>query len=141
MPCRHCGATMVEGSTFCPNCGTPVIQPDAGYLPPAMERSAGPASAPVQKVTNGLAITSMVLGIVWIGWLGSILALVFGYIAKKQINQSGGRQGGKGMAIAGIVLGWIGVALGIGSIALIVVAYMMGNRVGAPMEHVQQTIN
>jgi hypothetical protein len=44
---------------------------------------------------------------VWIYWIGSILALVFGYIAKRQIaerNESGG-----GMATAGIVLGWIGV--------------------------------
>jgi hypothetical protein len=28
--------------------------------------------------TNGLAIASMVLGIVWVYWLGSVLALVFG---------------------------------------------------------------
>ena len=51
----------------------------------------------------------MVLGILWIWWVGSILALVFGYVAKGQIDRSAGRQGGRGMAIAGIVLGWIGV--------------------------------
>jgi hypothetical protein len=38
--------------------------------------------------TNGLAIASLVLGILWLGGLGSILALVFGYIAKKQIDDS-----------------------------------------------------
>jgi hypothetical protein len=59
--------------------------------------------------TNGLAIASMILGIVWIFWLGSILALVFGYIALHQIKRT--RESGKGMAIAGIVLGWIGVAM------------------------------
>jgi len=53
----------------------------------------------------------MVLGIVWVYWIGSILALVFGYIATSQIKRSGGTQTGRGMAIAGIVLGWIGVAL------------------------------
>jgi hypothetical protein len=53
----------------------------------------------------------MVLGILWIYWLGSLLALIFGYIAKSQIDRSGGTQGGRGMAIAGIVLGWVGVAL------------------------------
>jgi len=67
--------------------------------------------------TNGLAIASMVLGILWIYWIGSILALVFGYVAKGQIDRSAGRQTGRGMAIAGIVLGWIGVA----TIALVVV--------------------
>src|SRR5256885_6126540 len=38
----------------------------------------------------------------------SILALIFGYVARSQIRQRG--QSGDGMAIAGIVLGWIGVA-------------------------------
>jgi len=61
--------------------------------------------------TNGLAIASMVLGILWIYWVGSILALVFGYVAKGQIDRAAGHQTGRGMAIAGIVLGWIGVAI------------------------------
>jgi len=56
-----------------------------------------------------MAIASMVLGIIWIYWIGSILALVFGYIAKKQISESRGTQGGGGMATAGIVLGWVGI--------------------------------
>ena len=67
--------------------------------------------------TNGLAIASMVLGILWLWWIGSILALVFGYVAKGQIARSAGRQTGRGMAIAGIVLGWIGI----GFLALFIV--------------------
>ncbi|MGY1724930.1 DUF4190 domain-containing protein [Blastococcus sp. SYSU DS0533] len=47
------------------------------------------------------------LGILWIYWIGSILTLVFGYVAKQQIQQRG--ESGDGMATAGIVLGWIGV--------------------------------
>jgi hypothetical protein len=61
-----------------------------------------------QTTTNGLAIAAMVLGIVWVYWVGSILALIFGYIARRQIKQRG--QNGDGMAIAGIVLGWVGIA-------------------------------
>jgi uncharacterized membrane protein len=53
----------------------------------------------------------LVLGIVWIYWIGSILALVFGYIALSQIKRSNGWRTGRGMAIAGVVLGYIGVAL------------------------------
>jgi hypothetical protein len=52
----------------------------------------------------------MVLGILWIWWIGSILAVIFGHVSLKQIAQSGGTQGGRGMAIAGLVLGYIGVA-------------------------------
>jgi hypothetical protein len=54
-----------------------------------------------------MAIASMVLGIVWIYWIGSILALVFGYIAKRQIAER--NESGAGMATAGIVLGWVGI--------------------------------
>jgi hypothetical protein len=83
-----------------------------GYAPPAPQR------------TNGLAIASMVLGILWLYWIGSILALIFGYIAKGQIDRSNGVEGGRGMAIAGIVLGWIGIAI----IAIaIVVALAVGS--------------
>ena len=46
----------------------------------------------------------MVLGIVWIYWIGSILAVIFGHRALKQIDQSQGREGGRGMALAGLIL-------------------------------------
>jgi hypothetical protein len=59
--------------------------------------------------TNGCAIASMVLGILWLYWIGSVLALVLGYIARSQIRERG--ESGDGMAIAGIVLGWIGVGI------------------------------
>jgi hypothetical protein len=54
-----------------------------------------------------MAIASMVLGILWLWWIGSILALIFGYVGLAQIRQR--NEAGKGMAIAGIVLGWIGI--------------------------------
>lgn len=58
--------------------------------------------------TNGMAIASMVLGIVWLYWVGSILAVIFGFIARSQIRQN--HQDGEGMAIAGLVLGFLGIA-------------------------------
>jgi hypothetical protein len=63
-----------------------------------------------QRKTNGFAIAALVLGIIWIYGIGSILALIFGYKAKGEIDRSAGMQTGRGMAIAGIVLGWVGVA-------------------------------
>ena len=74
---------------------------------------------PPPRRTNGLAIASMVLGIVWLYWLGSVLALVFGYVARRQIRERG--ESGDGMAIAGIVLGWVGVGI-IGLVAVIAIA-------------------
>jgi hypothetical protein len=64
---------------------------------------------PPPQRTNGMAIASMVLGILWLYWIGSILALVFGYVAKRQIRERG--EAGGGMATAGIVLGWVGVGI------------------------------
>jgi Domain of unknown function (DUF4190) len=73
-----------------------------GYPPPGYGGYA--PTAP----TNGMAIASLILGILWLYWVGSIMALVFGYIAQQQIRQRG--ESGNGLATAGIVLGWIGVA-------------------------------
>ena len=104
---------------------------DGRYYPPEQAPGA-PASPPPTftaytsyapgmaqaTTTNGLAIASLVLGILWILWIGSILAVVFGYVAKGQIERSAGRQSGRGMAIAGIVLGWVGVGFLVLSIVL-----------------------
>jgi hypothetical protein len=67
--------------------------------------------APAHRETNGLAIAAMVLGILWIWWVGSVLALVLGMVALSQIEASQGTQTGRGMAIAGIVLGLVGVGM------------------------------
>ena len=72
------------------------------------------------RPTNGLAVASLVLGAVWLFWIGSVLALVFGYVSRGQIRRSG--EGGDGLAIAGLVLGWVGV----GFLALTVVAGALG---------------
>jgi hypothetical protein len=94
-----------------------------GYNVVSDHQSGPPAPAmATPRSTNGLAIASMVLGIVWVYWIGSILALIFGYIAKGQINESQGRQGGKGMAIAGIVLGWVGLS----TLLLGIIAFVLG---------------
>ena len=52
----------------------------------------------------------MVLGIVWLLWLGSLLAVIFGHIAISQIRKDE-TYTGKGMAVAGLVLGYVGLAI------------------------------
>jgi hypothetical protein len=71
-------------------------------------------AAPAQP-TNGLAVAALVLGIVWLFWFGSTLAIIFGHIALDQIKHN--NQSGKGMAVAGLVLGYVGA----GTFALFVV--------------------
>jgi hypothetical protein len=66
-----------------------------------------------------LSIASLVLGILWILGLGSILALIFGYVGLGQIRRRD--EGGRGLAIAGIVLGWVGVGLALLFVTLAIV--------------------
>jgi hypothetical protein len=62
--------------------------------------------------TNGLAIASLVLGLVGLCVpLCPLLAVIFGAIALSQISKTG--QEGKGMAIAGLILGIVKIALGV----------------------------
>jgi hypothetical protein len=56
-----------------------------------------------------MAVASLALGITWFWWIGSVLALIFGYLARRQIAERG--ESGAGLATAGIVLGWIGLGL------------------------------
>jgi hypothetical protein len=51
-----------------------------------------------------------VLGIVWVFWVGSILAVIFGHVALSQIKRSMGAVTGRGLAIAGLVLGYLWLA-------------------------------
>ncbi len=94
----------------------PPPQPQPYQYPPQF----GPPVPP----TNGMAIASLVLGIASPFFCGvaSVLALVFGYMAKSQIRQRG--EGGSGMATAGIVLGWIGVAASVLLTIVLVIGFL-----------------
>jgi hypothetical protein len=78
----------------------PVMPYQAGYYPPMV---------PAQP-TSGLAIGSMVCGIAEIFTLGfaAIPAVILGHLARAQIRRTGER--GDGMAVAGLVLGYLGIA-------------------------------
>ena len=84
--------------------------------PPQYSSPQGPPQGPQGARTNGLAIASLVLGILWICYLGSILAVIFGHVALSQIKKSNGTQTGGGLAIAGLVLGYLGIAILVASI-------------------------
>ena len=60
--------------------------------------------------TNRLAIASLAINVFWVWWSpSSILALIFGYVSLLQIRERGQR--GRGMAIAGIVIGSFGTSV------------------------------
>lgn len=94
---------------------------DRGSLPPAPQWNSPPpgyspygTTAPTSTGTNGLAVASLVLGIasvmLFCFLIPPILAIIFGGVALGQIKRNPG-QGGRGMAIAGLTLGIVGLAL------------------------------
>ena len=90
--------------------GYPTAPPGYGYVP-------------VEK-TNGLAVASFVCSFFfWIWGVGSILAIVFGFIARSQIKRAGGTQKGAGLALAGIIIGFATLVLG-AVIIIVVVAWV-----------------
>jgi hypothetical protein len=59
-----------------------------------------------------MAIASLVSSLLgWLCGIGPILGLIFGFIALNQIKKTG--EGGRGLALAGIIIGAIAIVLGI----------------------------
>jgi hypothetical protein len=160
MNCSTCGVELVPGALFCPNCGARVTAPsNAGApttgLPPTYDsppqppplRDIPPAPVAPQWVTPGAspygpasppnstaALVSLIFGI--LSWvllpvIGPIVAVVAGHMARAEIRSSNGQVGGGGMALAGLVLGYLQIALivlGICAIATIVILAALGAR-------------
>ena len=68
------------------------------------------------RETSALAITSLVSGL--LGWtflplVGSLVAIVTGHMARAEIRRANGQIEGDGLAIAGLVLGWLVVAISV----------------------------
>jgi hypothetical protein len=65
--------------------------------------------------TNGMAIASLVCACAGIFTLGltAILGVIFGFVARSQIRNSNGMQQGGGLALAGVIVGFAVIALGL----------------------------
>ena len=79
--------------------------------PGAMPTYGYAGMVPIAK-TNGLSVASMIvsiLGFVWVlPLIGGLVGAIMGHIALGQIKQTGDK--GRGMALAGVIVGWVGFA-------------------------------
>lgn len=149
MVCAHCGALSDEGQRFCYNCGARMTPPaaQATQSAPTIPASFAPRSpAPLQPINyppapinyppavipnSALAITSLIAGILaWIFPLviiiGAVVAVICGHMARGEIRRSGGRLGGDGLAVIGMVLGYaqLGLLIVGGCLLLFVIAVL-----------------
>jgi DNA-directed RNA polymerase subunit RPC12/RpoP len=99
--CPRCNSVSPITANNCKSCGMPFT----------MEGTTLEASG----TSNGFCVASLVLGIIGIPAFCSaitpVLAIVFGVIGYNQVARTGVEGGGKGMAIAGIICGTIGLIL------------------------------
>jgi hypothetical protein len=85
-----------QGSPY----GSPYGQQHPGWAPP--QPAYGP---PVQAEYNAMAIVSLMLAVMGF----AAIAAIIGHMARTQIRQR--RERGDGLALAGIIVGWIMTAL------------------------------
>jgi hypothetical protein len=110
--CLGCGNSMAAGERFCGICGRDSLAGSAPAVDPAVAFGLPPE-------TSGKAIFSLICGILFFIPLPPffIVAVIFGHLSLSEIRRSAGRLAGRGFAIAGLVLGYLGV---VAMIALIV---------------------
>src|SRR5262245_13274649 len=122
-------ATRADGSRA--RTMAPVQHPPGPPPPPP------PPAMAARPPTNTLAIVRLVLGIASyfaLPLIGAIAAVVTGHLARGQIRRTG--EDGAGLALAGLVLGYIHIALAaIGIAILVVVLIAVGGYVLSRQGH------
>ena len=103
----------------------PPYPPEAGYAPAPAPYAYPPYPwmyAPAPRLGTW-ALVSMICGVVSVvsfQWILAVLAIVFGFVGLNEVKKSAGTVEGRGFAIAGIVTGFISVAITLVIIALYV---------------------
>jgi hypothetical protein len=91
-----------------------------GYTPQ------GPMPMPMSRGTNGLAIASLVVslcGLLLLGGLPGIVGAIMGHFSRRQIRERG--EEGDGLALAGMIVGYIGFGIGLLIWGFIVLVFVL----------------
>ena len=159
MFCFRCGASMPDDAQACPQCAAPVTnvqasQPSQAPPPPAATSPwlnpppqgqypgqgqypypGGYFPPPQQPPTDGKATASLVFGILslipCLLFLMGIPAIILGHLSRGDIKRSMGRLGGGGMALAGLIMGYISIGLSLLIVPAMVLPNVMRARISA----------
>ena len=123
--CEGCGSGVSVEDKFCPVCGRGTV---AGSGGPAVGDA--PAPPPPSELSSK-AIASLTCGIFFIFPPFAIAAIILGHLSLSQIRKSGGRLAGNGLAIAGLVLGYLGAGPFLLIFAAIAIPNLLRARIAA----------
>jgi type IV pilus assembly protein PilA len=123
--CAACGNSLEADDKFCRVCGR--SNAGAALATPGI----APLTPGAPAETSGKAIVSLICGLLFFVPFAFIAAIAFGHLALSEIRKSAGRLTGEGIAIAGLILGYIWIA-GI-PIVLIIAAIAIPNLLRAKM--------
>jgi type IV pilus assembly protein PilA len=129
MFCPKCGQSNPETSQFCFACAqalSPIPPPHPGVV------AATGASPLMPPETDKKAIASLICGLLSFIFPAAIAAIILGHISRSEIRKSGGRLTGSGLALTGLVFGYLGVSvIPILIIAAIAIPNLLRARISA----------
>jgi hypothetical protein len=102
--CAVCGNRVEAEDKFCRLCGRPLNAMPANVTTPAGATLLG------ESETSPKAVISLVCGLLFFVPFAFVAAIVLGHLGLTEIRKSGGRLKGEGIAIAGLVLGYLWIA-------------------------------
>lgn len=124
--CAQCGNALTPSDRFCAVCGRAV----AAFVPSFGSEPVPSLAMP--SPTSGKAIASLICGVFFFLLPTSIAAVVLGHLSLSDIKKSAGRIQGQGLATAGLVLGYLGLAfIPLAIIAAIAIPNLLRARIGA----------
>ena len=108
--CPRCLKRNPEEAARCQYCGALIIR--AAVSAPAANQYP-PRSSSVHSRTSGMAIASLVLGLLGLFSLGltALVGLILGIVGLRQVGRSQGQLQGQGLAVAGIVVSGLVLAV------------------------------
>jgi type IV pilus assembly protein PilA len=135
MYCSKCGQPNSDASQFCASCGQALT---VQTLPAPGPTAGTPGVVPE---TSGKAIGSLICGLLAFIFPAAVAAIILGHISRSEIRKSGGRLTGSGMALAGLILGYIGDSfIPFVIIAAIAIPNLLRARIAANEASAVQTI-
>ena len=99
--CANCRGNLADFVAVCPYCGVSQAVPQMAMAQPGWGL----------PQNSNKALASLICGVLFLFLPASISAVILGHLALADIKRSAGRIAGQGMAVAGLVMGYVGIAL------------------------------